>query len=396
MEYYEKIHIDIRYLFEQHDFRPNNQFEADAFLRSLYNINADKDFLVTLKTPIIKNNKTLNKIIANKNNYYDLFYPEIWSQLQMGERLQAINFAFKNIVEENTDLLKNPPQLIFKCERVPYKAAFYRLKDNRYIDISMLNIDSNEKHPLDWIATIRHELLHCQQDIMIDDISKQLVYNNKNGLKNNFNEYQLNLLFTNYDFPFSCNYAIITSKIIDTYEKFAGKNDEDLKFVKYWDTIKFEEAWQILLVTFYFVDDIEAGAIDKSADLVNKLNSYYSNNYNNYEPFKIKNAKEVFLNEIKHLNKNFGFSLKEQDIIDFKKFNQQFALNNLSYGANGTVKVKPIYPNKPEFFETKNWEVIKKILTIYKDKCIKQKLTEDEINQTTQKIKSVADEVLEM
>lgn len=393
MYYYNRLNYGLKQFFDKLNFEPQDKFEVDTFLRSYFDIDANKTIIVDLKHPVVKNGEQYKQVISNKNNFLDLFLFDIWKQLDMGQRLQAIFFAYKNMIETETELISNQPQMLFNCENCGFRGVYYTLKNKSYIEISVQHLLNNDKNPLNLLATMRHELYHCQQDIYRNNLIKKIITNNKNGIKNTFlDNYSINMLLDNYDYTAYCNDVAKRKDLILLYEKNKDFNEDTYNLVKYWNSIKFTESWERILELLYFMQDLESAAYNKGAKYVENVNKYFLENFENYQTYTIDNTDKILKSKIKKLNNSFNFNLTYEDLTEFEKINTLLVAGNLK--NNG--KVEQIFVDNPDFFKTINWEVMKYLLEIHKNKKLTNKISLKDLKQNENKIKNTLDQLQQM
>ena len=181
--YFAKLDKIYQDYFNKFGFEPQNDFEADAFFRSVNNITKNASFVVELPKPIKANGKEQSVFEINKNNFLDAFYPKIWKHLNLQQKLLSTNFAFEDMVAKDIELSKAKPKLLFGFSTAKYIAAKQYAKNNKQIiEIPVDVFLSNGS--IDLLKTLRHEVFHAQQTIKSAKQLDKIVANNKRGISN--------------------------------------------------------------------------------------------------------------------------------------------------------------------------------------------------------------------
>lgn len=384
--YFYSLKPSYKKLFEKHKFYPTNDFEANSFLRSIYDIDKNKTITVKLKQKVKKQGKNISTVIADKNNYLDLFCPDIWEQLKINQKMQAIVFAYDDLVQKDITVINERPQLVFVCSSANYDASNYLSGNQNIVNVNMDTfVMDNFNSPIYLLTTLKHELTHCKQSVLVKQLKDRISSNNKKGISNkNLNEYELSLL-TEYGQYFSnCNEVAKSQNLPFEYSHLIQHNKKDLELLFFWEENKDKYTFNLFLTIFYMLDASEQGAYNKGANYTTSLHNYYSANFDEYD----KDFDALYPNVevyaiIKQLNTRLNCNFKLEDIEEFKKINTILA-NSISKDKYGLNCFSQIYLDDKNFFESANWVLMKKVLQIYKDKCIVKKIPQSTVDKFKQ------------
>ena len=381
-DYVKKLSADFQKFFQNENFEPNNDFEADAYIRSLYKIDKNNTVTIHLNEPVIKNGEVCEKISLNKHNYLDAFFPKIWHQLNIKERLNAVVFAFDDCVQSHTELVKNNPRLIISFS---LPDELYGMQDNQkdelIVQMGLRRLTTRDLDPMEVLSTIHHEIYHCKQCEMRKRIIDKIKSDKKRNItKHNLSDYELSIL-NNTDSDIFLQYKGDIEFF--NYEKFFksrfGETHPDYKYASYFQSLKDDKEWHYLLKICYYVDAYETGAFDKETHLANKINKYFKATFqDSNKDYNFISAQQIALNLMKKLNTYYGFKFKPSDIDEFRKISQMTSndpkkiYSNMFFGRNWLFDLR---------IDSVDWLCLKKLMDIRKDKCVKHKTSTKLVNK---------------
>ena len=382
-QFFDDMNVEFQDFFNQHGFMPENEFQADEFVKSLFKIDNNSSFTVQFNKPLVKNNQTLNKIEIDKNNYIDAFYPPIWYNMTFEQRLTAMYFTFNACVKRYPALQDVKPQLIFDFNAPKNNiGAQILIGKKTYVTLSATNAYKDLFDSIQVLNTIFHEVEHCNQCKMYNEVVNRVNANNKRQISNiNLSKYDFDLLtpFSSAEF-IMCNQEILDEKFKRHVKEHLGKNNLEYKYAKYLDYVKNKDSWQLLLHLCYLSDVREVGAVNKASRLTNSAIKYYKQMYKNsvgYDFFyHAPNAKERALVVMSYINKKYNFQLKAEDIEEFKKLNS-IIQNDVDMDRYGQYFVtnKSLFDN--DLNNSALWKCFKKLMDIHKNKCVNEKISDE-------------------
>lgn len=386
MSYYSSLDKVYQNFFDKFGFKPENDFEADAFLRGVYNLDKDKEITVNLSQPVVKNNRVIDKIVANQQNFLDLFYPAVWQQLNMQQKMAATVFAFNGLAKQDITIKKQRPQLVFICSNTGYDGLCYLKGKQNIIDISLNTFFiNNQSKPMLLLASLKHELTHCKQNAVKQKIIDKINANNKRGVKNShLTDYQLNLLLEFGQYFNDCNDIAREKYLPFEANTFNIIDQKEYDYICYWEKVKNKYDFRSFLTLFYLVDSSEDSAFNKSANYIASVEKYYADNFNGYKSQQyIPAAEQIVQSTIDELNTKYKFKLKPEDVAEFKKINEILS-GLIDKKEIGGASLDILYVDNKNFYKSKSWTVFKKVLNIYKDKCVLNPIPNSTVEQFKQ------------
>lgn len=364
--YFSKLNKDYQDYFKMYGFEPENDFEADAFFRSVNNITKDASFKMELPKPIKVNGAEQSVFVINKNNFLDAFYPAIWQHLDMKQMMLSINFAFENMIQSDAELAKTKPKLLFGFSTAAYIGAKqYEMNNKQIVEFPVSEILMSESS-IKLLKTLRHEVYHAQQSIKTKKQLSKIAANNERGISNeNLTDHELSMLS-----PIGTGiFAKLNDFVIETeaLDIFLPRHPE-YSHISMWNKIKSYNSWDILLSIPYLLEDIEKGAFDKQKSYAKTVKKYFE------QKFGFNNVQDELLDlecdvdfSMQMLNTHFGFNLDQDSLEQFKKLNQIVSCD-IKKNPFGEYYFNNNNLTSPQFFKSAMWFGIKYMLQVYKTK----------------------------
>lgn len=365
---------EIEEIFEESAFRPKNYYEFNELVKGYFKVNETKSFLVNLEKPVYKNGQILKTLKVEQNSYLDAFYPDVWCQLNAFQKINAINIAFKDMVESKKSLKQHKVQLNF-CINNRCNASQVEHKNKIIIDYNLEYILDTIISPR-LLTVLAHELYHAEQVLYADQLRKKLKHNLKNNKEINLTEYQKGLL--NNLSGSALTDFILNNRYYDILLAFEYEHETthpDYHYVKFFDQIKKDEFIELLDI-YYLLDVYEYGAFNKAANYSNKLYKYYLDNFDdckqlNSKAFLNLSTEELIDKTIRNINKDLKLNITRNEFVTYNKIkNILVEEEKLKQGETITLDITNVHHTK--FFESKVWECIKLLIDLYRDKKIEK------------------------
>ena len=154
---------------------------------------------------------------------------------------------------------------------------------------------------------------------------------------------------------------------METLDVFLPSHPE-YDYISYWNKVKDNFDWQMLLEIPYALEDIEKGAFDKQKSFIESVKRYYE------QKFDYCKAKDDFLNfdfdaskNIEFLNGAYDFNLDKDSVEQFKKLNQIVSCD-IRKNPFGEYYYNNSSLTSPNFFKSAMWFGVKYLLQVYKTK----------------------------
>jgi hypothetical protein len=359
-----------------------NEYDVNSFVRSFYNVNIDNNYKINLQEPIIKNGVKVDQLSFNKLNFIDCLQPNIWEQLSIKDKLNAINFAYYDLSSRSKELDNLNLQLIFSISLDDEVVAKYSRIKGRQIKISLYEIIKCESG-IKVMSILSHELMHAKQDSTFLKF-KELKKNNRLDTSK-LSDYDYSMLGRDH-----INFFYSISEDISNY-KFSENTIEykkDSKYIQLFKDACKDFSWQTMMRIVYMLSPYETSAFNKEYQTEKSLLDYYNKNFYYRKSEKIDNEYLPVLDEttnmLLRLN-NRGFSFSEKDLKQFVNL-AKFASSEYSKTSKGVIKpyLADITKEK-EFLNSNIWKCLKYLLDIYKNKKVTQSFDEQIIIKNNEK-----------
>jgi hypothetical protein len=351
----------------KNDVDLTNEYDVNSFVRSFYNVDINNDYKINLPESIIKNGVKINQLSFNKLNFVDCLQPNIWKQLSVQDKLNAINFAYYDLSNRSKELNSLNLQLIYSLSLDNEVVAKYSRIKGRQIKLSLFEIMEGGSG-IKIVSILSHELMHAKQDSAFLKF-KELNKNNRLDI-NKLSDYDYSMLGRDH-----INFFYGISEDISKY-KFSENTTEyknNSKYIQLFKDACKDFSWQTMIRIIYMLSPYERSAFNKEYQTEKSLLDYYNKNFYYKSNEKIKNDYSPVIDDttdmLLRLN-NRGFNFKESDLKEFINI-AKFASNEYAISNNGIVKsyLADITKEK-EFLNSSVWKCLKYLLDVYKDKKI--------------------------
>lgn len=316
--YFNRLPREVQQIFVDQDYLPMNFYDADNFIKSIYNVGDKDSFEVDLKDDLFVNGKNIEKVVVSNLDPFDAFVPQVWNSMTISQKLNTISMTFEYYCNRVTYTKNHKPKLMFMI--APFSKAtkgFYAPKQD-ILYISFYHILNNKLAYLDIVSTIAHELTHKRQYHEIDQLKKH-------GVKyEEMNDYYKSLYFFRSEkFMNKLNNIIFNWFSLDTnpeeYIKrgiFSSEQVEMLKNIR--TSREIYNEWTLLLNFIYSNHPIEVGAQNSEKKHYYQILNQRLEKYNLQYPFNSKSTASA-VNGAYLFQR--GYLIDDEDINNLEKLN---------------------------------------------------------------------------
>lgn len=168
---YNELPLYFQNIFDSYGFIPQNLYEADSFIKSIYQLNFNSSFEVKFEQPLQHKGHEISSIKVNKENPFVAFVPEFWEKLTDAQKLNSVGLAFNYFANSFGLTNEKKVNLGFVMMKSQAKALGFFFKRSNTVSINMENIFKTN-NPLEIVSVIRHELEHARQQILGNELKK--------------------------------------------------------------------------------------------------------------------------------------------------------------------------------------------------------------------------------
>ena len=327
-----KLPIELQDWFLNNGVQPMTQEGANSTVGSYLTHFRPSQFTVKLKTALhCKDGLVKNEITVNKDSIYTAFLPEVWTTLDLEQKMQVIVLAYNNILFNDKTLKHNPPALAFFDESNTDYYATYNSKDN--IVTLKLSKMLFMKDGFDIPSLIAHELTHAKQKL-----EKDKLLESKKPIKE-MSAREVAIVFestdaymSSFDFFYDNNIEFLKQ----TMQGFCGITEKDIDLIK--DNQKSPDAlWTAIFKLPYLSHPMEIEAYRTQNYFRNKMIDSLSEEYEVREQKHSDEFKRVVDELNSKTNSRCGYNITEKTLEN---------LGKLNYALGSTVGKKSLYGNE--------------------------------------------------
>lgn len=162
-QYFNKLPYEIKKIFIENQYLPTNDYDANNFIKSIYDVDGTKDLKVTLKKSLIVDGKKIDSINISSRDPFDAFVPQVWDSMTLSQKLNVVVMTFNYYCEKDSYLRKNKPKLFFVMSSCGESTkGFYAPKPD-ILYVSAYHLIVNQINYLELVSTLTHELTHKRQ-----------------------------------------------------------------------------------------------------------------------------------------------------------------------------------------------------------------------------------------
>ena len=273
--FYDTLPNSLKIFFDKQEYRPDNVFDANNFLKSLLRLDNLADIYIKPKKPIIYKGKIMKFIKISPKEPFMACVPQVWQSMRLQQRLKTVVMAFNYYFDSMIHDRSKKPEIHFISEfNLSVGVLGLSYVPKKYIYIPLEKIYSSDSC-MKIFSTIVHELVHFKQANEREQVYKWLEKNDYDFSK--LSSYQKHLLFkcTGHILTGISNYY--NNRCDELFDKMIKTSSLTQENINLWLELedKKDVKWRMLKELTYSLNDLEQAAQNKETKEYNLLLSRY-------------------------------------------------------------------------------------------------------------------------